>query len=160
MESSRTVKNTGQRFKWATAWGLRIVLAGIFFYAGWGKILDPTLFAIKIRNYDLLPDPWVALVAISLPWLEILCAIGIVTRRWERGALMWVVGMLLVFLFGMISAIVRGLDIDCGCFGDSLDRGSLAMALGMDVLLLAIAVRLWVLASNARLPGKHSNDKP
>jgi len=154
------VNNEGLQLKSLTAWGLRLVLAGIFFYAGWGKLLDPTLFAIKIRNYDLLPDPWVAWVAVSLPWLEILCAICIVIRRWERGALMWVVGMLLVFLFGMISAMARGLDIDCGCFGDSLDRGSLAMALGMDVLLLAIAVRLWVLTSNARLPEKHSNDKP
>ena len=137
------MKSSAQQLKWAAAWVFRVVLAGIFFYAGWGKVLDPTLFAIKIRNYDLLPDPWVALVAITLPWLEILCAICLVSRRWERGALMWVIGMLLVFLFGMASAIARGLNIDCGCFGDSLDRGSFALALVMDFVLLIIAGRLW-----------------
>lgn len=138
--------------KWATAWGFRIVLASVFFYAGWGKVLDPTLFAIKIRNYDLLPDPWVALVAIALPWLEILSAICIVSRRWERGALMWIVGMLVVFLLGMISAMVRGLDIDCGCFGDSMDRGSLALALAMDIVLLTIAGRLWFVSLSSSSP--------
>ena len=138
--------------KWATAWGFRIVLASVFFYAGWGKVLDPTLFAIKIRNYDLLPDPWVALVAIALPWLEILSAICIVSRRWERGALMWIVGMLVVFLLGMISAMVRGLDIDCGSFGDSMDRGSLALALAMDIVLLTIAGRLWFVSLSSSSP--------
>lgn len=135
------------------AWALRLGLASVFFYAGWVKILDPTLFAIKVRNYDLLPDPWVALVAIILPCLEIICALCLVSRRLERGALLWVVGMLLVFLLGMISAMVRGLDIDCGCFGGSLDRSSFAVALAMDVVLLIIAGRLWWVATKSRRSG-------
>jgi len=135
-----------QRLKWVSTWCLRVVLAGIFFYAGWIKVSDPTLFAIKVRNYELLSDPWVAFVAITLPWLEIICAVCIVSRRFERGALMWVAGMLLVFLFGLISALARGLDIDCGCFGGTLDHGSLAVAVATDVVLLMITVRLCLLA--------------
>ena len=140
-----------QKLKWGLTWCLRIVLAIIFFYAGWVKVLDPILFAIKIRNYDLLADPWVALVAISLPWLEIFCAVCLVSRRWERGALMWIVGMLLVFLFGLISAMVRGLNIDCGCFTEALDRSSLAMAVATDVVLLVVAVRLWGTTGNEKV---------
>lgn len=143
-----------QRLKWVVTWCLRVVLAGIFFYAGWVKILDPTLFAIKVRNYELLSDPWVALVALGLPWLEIFCALCIVSRRLERGALMLTVGMLLVFLFGLISAWARGLNIDCGCFTEALDRGSLAVAVAMDIVLLAIAVRLWGIGS------QRVSDKP
>ncbi len=126
----------------AVAWFLRIALAGVFFYAGWVKLADPTLFAIKVRNYELLSDPWVAVVALFLPWLEIFCALCIVARRWERGALSWTAGMLLVFLFGLASAWARGLDIDCGCFSENLDRGSQAMTVAMDLLLLGMVVGL------------------
>jgi len=119
-----------QKWKGAVAWSLRIILAGIFFYAGWVKLADPTLFAIKVGNYELLSDPWVAVVAVALPWLEIICA------------LLLTGGMLLVFLFGLASAWLRGLDIDCGCFSEALDRGSLAMALAMDLLLLAMVAAL------------------
>jgi uncharacterized membrane protein YphA (DoxX/SURF4 family) len=132
-----------QRWKGAVGWGLRIFLAGLFFYAGGVKVADPTLFAIKVRNYELLADPWVAVVALALPWLEIFCALCIVTRRWERGALLLTAGMLLVFLFGLGSAWARGLDIDCGCFSEALDRGSLLVAVAMDLLLLVMVVVLF-----------------
>lgn len=132
-----------QRWKGAVAWCLRIALAGIFFYAGWVKLADPTLFAFKVRNYELLSDPWVAVVAVVLPWLEVCCALCIVARRLERGALILTAGMLMVFLFGLGSAWARGLDIDCGCFSDALNHGSLAIAMAMDLLLLAIVVSLF-----------------
>ena len=137
-----SMQDRNQRLKWLMSWCLRVVLAGIFLYAGWVKVSDPALFAIQVRNYELLSDPWVALVAISLPWMEIFCALGLVTRRLERGALMWIIGMLAVFLFALISAMVRGLNIDCGCFTEALDRSSLAVAMATDVVLLVIAVRL------------------
>ncbi len=136
------MQTSEQRWKQMMGWSLRLVLAGVFLYAGWGKLLDPTLFAIKVRNYELLSDPWVAVVALILPWLEIICGTGIVSRRLERGALIGTVMMLLVFLFALISAWARGLDIDCGCFSESLDRGALAVAVGMDLVLLVMAVIL------------------
>ncbi len=136
------MQGSEQRWKLGLSWCLRLTLAGIFFYAGWVKVLDPALFAIKIRNYDLLSDPWVAMVAVSLPWMEIICAICLVTRRLESGAITWIIGMLVVFLFGLISAMARGLNIDCGCFSEAVDRGSLAIIVATDVVLLVIAVRL------------------
>lgn len=153
-----SIKERGM--KRVISWPLRILLAGIFFYAGWVKVSDPTLFAIKVRNYELLSDPWVALVAMTLPWLEIICAVCVLVRRLESGALIWIAGMLLGFMFGMVSALLRGLDIDCGCFGGTLDRGSLAVALVMDAVLLVVAVRLWLLATNSVLSSSSVNGKP
>ncbi len=124
-------------------WALRLILAGVFFYAGWIKLQDPILFAIKIRGYDLLADPWVAVTALLLPWLEIVCAISLLVGRLQRGALLGLFFMLLVFLFGLLSAWSRGLDIDCGCFGEALNRGSLFVSVLMDLALTAMVIVLW-----------------
>ncbi|MFK5924356.1 MAG: MauE/DoxX family redox-associated membrane protein [Verrucomicrobiota bacterium] len=137
------MENEKQRWRGWVFWALCLILAAVFFYAGWIKLQDPTLFAIKIRAYDLLPDPWVAVTALLLPWLEIVCSISLLVGRLRRGALLGLFMMLLVFLFGMLSAWSRGLDIDCGCFSETLDRGSLLTSVLMDLALLAMVIVLW-----------------
>ena len=51
-------------------WLFRLVLAGAFFVAGFEKARDPIQFLFDIRSFHLLPDPYAALVALALPWLE------------------------------------------------------------------------------------------
>lgn len=116
----------------------RLILSILFIFAGWAKLEDPTLFALQVRHYDLVTDPWVAAVALFLPWLEVLCGLGLWSRRSQGGALLGLTGMLLVFLFALISAWSRGLNIDCGCFGDAVDRGAYLGTIVMDVALLAM----------------------
>ena len=55
----------------------RIIVGGIFIYAGILKINDLQSFELSVRNYQILNDPWVALVAITLPPLEIIIGIAI-----------------------------------------------------------------------------------
>ena len=57
--------------------GVRIILALIFLWAGVVKILDPDAFAIILEAFDLLPYSWIMPVAVVLPILEILAAIGL-----------------------------------------------------------------------------------
>jgi hypothetical protein len=54
------------------------VLAAVFIYAGAVKALDPVQFASDIDNYKILPWPVSVALAFYLPWLEILCALGLV----------------------------------------------------------------------------------
>jgi uncharacterized membrane protein YphA (DoxX/SURF4 family) len=101
------------------SWTSRIILAAFFLAAGILKAVDPIRFAEDIRNYQLLPDPFPALLALVLPWLEIFAALAVLTGRLYRGGLVLLGGMLAVFLAALTSAWIRGLDIRCGCFGDS-----------------------------------------
>jgi putative oxidoreductase len=98
-------------------WTMRVILAGWFLYAGILKILDPIRFAEDIRNYQLVQDPVPAAVALTLPWLEVFAALGVLTGILYRGSLVTIGGMLLVFIAAIASAWSRGLDISCGCFG-------------------------------------------
>jgi len=108
-----------RRLRTLVSWTSRIILAAFFLAAGVLKAIDPIRFAEDIRNYQLLPDPLPALSALILPWLEIFAALAVLSGRLYRGGLVLLGGMLAVFLVALTSAWVRGLDIRCGCFGDT-----------------------------------------
>src|SRR5438132_12972215 len=122
---------------------LRIVLAGLFVLAGGLKLLDPAAFAVEINRYQLIPWWSCALLALLLPWLEICVGIALLTRWFSRGALTWVTALLIVFSLALLSAMLRGLSIDCGCFGRLWQSTGTFWPLVRNVVLLAITVFLW-----------------
>ena len=97
----------------------RLTLALIFFYAGVEKIIHPQEFAVTIYNYQLLPDCVINLLAIFLPWLEVLIAVSLVIGIYIRGATLLSALLFLIFATALTINLVRGLDISCGCFGAS-----------------------------------------
>lgn len=146
---------TDQRQKWDSAVsGLfassyatlvsRIVLGGVFLLAGATKIADPGGLAASIRSYELpLPEWFVSASAYSLPYLEVLLGfylvIGLFTRvsAWATNALM------LVFILALLQGALRGLEIDCGCFGSSADgESNLWLDAARDVGLLALGLHI------------------
>ena len=126
-------------------WTARIVLAGVFLYAGGVKALDPAGFATAIDHYRILPYPAAAACADYLPWLELICGLGVFWRRIRPGAVAVLFGLDLVFSAAIASAWVRGLDISCGCFGaDEAGRFPLVLSLARSVsLALLCAWLLW-----------------
>src|SRR3954471_21674629 len=65
----------------------RLVLGGVFLYAGTTKIFDPGGLASSIRSYDLsLPECFVTFSAHSLPLLEILLGLYLVVGLFTRAA--------------------------------------------------------------------------
>ena len=119
----------------------RLVLGGLFVYAGAVKVLEPLDFAQNIRNYQLVGQSLSFVAAIVLPWLEILAGLALILAVWTRGAALVVTGLLVFFIALTAVTMVRGLDVDCGCFG-SLSRksgwGVILEDLGMLVLGLAL----------------------
>ena len=65
---------------------VRIVLGGVFLYAGFAKITDPTAFAGSIAAYRILPYFGNYLVAAVLPWVEVLCGLLLIVDYRTRGA--------------------------------------------------------------------------
>jgi uncharacterized membrane protein YphA (DoxX/SURF4 family) len=115
---------------------------GLFVFSGWVKVLDPGLFLMSIRGFNLIGDPHAAWLALALPWLEVFAGMAVLTGWLRRGGLILLTGCIAVFIGALGLAWSRGLDVDCGCFGN-LIKTSLGMELTLDVVLLAMG--LWLL---------------
>lgn len=103
--------------KSAGDWLFRLLLGGTFAYSAASKLLDPSAFAADIGHYHLLPHPLTLAAAVYLPWLELFCATAVLSCRFERGALLLLLGLCGLFSLALASAWWRGLDLTCGCFG-------------------------------------------
>ena len=101
----------------------RLVLGGLFVYAGVVKVLDPLEFAQNIRNYRLVGQALSFLTAVVLPWLEILAGVALAAGIWKRASALIITGLLVFFILLTLVTIARGLDVECGCFG-ALSRKS------------------------------------
>ena len=95
----------------------RIVLGTVFVLAAMDKILHPDAFAASIEAYKLTPYGAINIIALILPWMELLCGIFLLGGVYLRGSSAVLSFLLVVFIFAVISAMMRGLKIDCGCFG-------------------------------------------
>jgi uncharacterized membrane protein YphA (DoxX/SURF4 family) len=119
---------------------IAIYLGGYFVYAGAVKIFDPPLFAKDIANFQLLPHQMVNLVAIILPWVEWVAGAMLMTGLWVRANATLIGLMLVVFIIAVISAIARGLNIECGCTGG--DQPANWYKVGENTIMLAMAAWL------------------
>ena len=123
---------------------VRIALGALFIFAGAAKAYDPDAFAIEIQRYNLIPWVTAALVAVYLPWLEIMVGALLILKYLEHGALLLIAFLLIVFTFALASATFRGLNIDCGCFGKAFAETGTIYPLVRNVLLLALVAFLWL----------------
>ncbi len=118
----------------------RLVLGGVFLYAGFTKIGDPTAFAGAIATYRILPYFGNYLVAAILPWIEALCGLLLIVDYRTKAAASCVAILNLIFMAALVSTILRKLDIDCGCFSKTGEKTSALTALIRDVVLFAMAL--------------------
>ena len=122
----------------------RLILAGVWTWAGVAKIGDPDAAVRAVRAYDILPEALVKPFAWGLPFVELALAalllLGLATRpaAWASAVL------LLVFVGATASVWARGLQIDCGCFGGggqaAADGPRYLREMGRDGLFLCLAV--------------------
>jgi putative oxidoreductase len=94
----------------------RLLIGGMFIYASFYKIVDPGAFAKSIWYYHLVPGKLISLMALILPWLELLIGLSVILGVFYRGAVLWVNVVMLVFIVALSTTIARGISIDCGCF--------------------------------------------
>lgn len=116
----------------------RLVVGGVFIYAGALKLLDPQGFADAIAGFEMLPPQLVTLAALGLPPLEVLAGVLLIAGWGLRMAAFCILGLTLVFAVALGQALTRGLLVDCGCFGGGdASVASMWVTLGRDVLLMA-----------------------
>jgi putative oxidoreductase len=93
-----------------------LVLGGFFIYASWHKIADPPDFAKVIFNYKLVPGSLINLVAIFMPWVELLAGIAVLTGLGRRGGALALGLLSAAFIAALSYNLHRGHPTICGCF--------------------------------------------
>lgn len=121
---------------------LRLALGGVFLYAAGSKIYSPGQFAVAVSNYRLLPHEWTHLAAITVPWVEAIAGTLVILGVWLRPSALVLLGLTGVFMAAIASALARGLNIECGCFGTVGGRQVGLASLAFDAVLLAMAAAL------------------
>jgi len=123
---------------------LRVALGAVFILASLDKIGNPEAFATNIANYRLLPYTVINGIAIVLPWLEVVTATFLVLGVWTRASTMIVWGLLLAFSIAISQALVRGLDISCGCFATNPDSERMSLwTLIWDLIWISWGILVW-----------------
>jgi len=121
-------------------WVCRLVLGGLFVFAGYTKLRNPLLFEMAVDTYRLLPPLGVITVARGLPWLEVLLGVLLLVG-WKISYVSSFTALLLgAFLVTMGITYHHGIEANCGCFGFGERISPLTLA--RDSILFVMAVFL------------------
>lgn len=94
---------------------IRIGLGIIFLVSGAEKLGDLNGFAQAISKYELIPVVLSNFFASLVVWTEIAVAVLLISGAAVRGAAMMTGTLLTMFIIAILIAMIRGLEIDCGC---------------------------------------------
>jgi putative oxidoreductase len=109
---------SGQRNRRARV-AVRCTLGAIFIGAGVLKLGHPAAFHANLLVYGIgTPDWFFRSVAVVLPWVETFSGGFLLADLWTETVGILVTGMCLVFVLALGQAVLRGLELKCGCFGD------------------------------------------
>ena len=106
----------------AAALGFRFVLGFVFLSAAIPKLLAPADFALAVRNYRLLRPRLTEPVARWLPQLEFALALALLLGLATRPAAGLAAAALLIFAGAIAINLLRGREIDCGCYSAASPR--------------------------------------
>ena len=141
----------------------RIGLGAVFIYAAYTKLRHPwMLFAFSVNSYQILPEWAVTLVARTLPWLELLLGLLLVSGYQLRCVAVASSALLLGFFAVMLRAHFKGLGIDCGCFGfgEKLGVRTLVRDGALVAVSLAVSVAAFAGARSNRLRPPTTSEDP
>jgi uncharacterized membrane protein YphA (DoxX/SURF4 family) len=141
---------------------LRLAAAGVWVAAGVTKLPDIQAFQLLVDRYGILPRVLAGPFAYALPFVELGIGVYLLAGLFVRGASLAGTILLCAFLTAQVTALARGITLDCGCFGTVVESsvGPLTIlrdfCLGIPTfLMLAFPARAFSLDS--RLFGAHDS---
>ena len=124
------------------AFRIACFIVGLVLLSGIRKIFDPASFALSVYRFHLLPDGLVNLVALYLPWLELISALCLLFIPRLRIAALWIaLGLFSLFTTGISINLLRGTSFSCGCFGNSplaLPMNGMSVARNIALILIIL----------------------
>ena len=130
----------------------RWILGLTFIYSSSHKILSPDDFARIVYGYDLFPHVLINLIAIVIPFLQLVAGFALIVRFYPRSAAIIINVMLLAFTAALTINLIRGHEFDCGCFsaGQSGYTGSAEVTVARDILYFLCGMLIILFEGNRR----------
>lgn len=120
----------------------RLYIAGLFVYAAMYKINYTSEFAESIASYQIVPFWGVNIMAVALPWIELLSGILLIAGIRVRSVMIVIIGLFFMFTLGVIVTLIRDAPISCGCFstlGDTVSWKTLVR----DLIWLMMSIHVF-----------------
>lgn len=123
----------------------QLVIGALFIAAALAKITNIADFATQVSHYRIAPLWAVNVLAIVMPWIELLAGLSLVLRIRPRAGAVVTLALMLVFTVAVAAAWARGLDFRCGCFGkagaDTIGMQKFAENVALTLIALAAVMR-------------------
>ena len=140
----------------------RLVLSLFFLVSAYGKLVDIERYSVDaVYNFGILPMVLARPFGLAMPFIELLCGIGMLFGVFTRLSALGIGLMSLSFFIAKAIVLSQGRTIDCGCFGAVIDTlASITIFLDLPMMFFAAIVlwapteiRYWKTLGNL-LPGK------
>lgn len=119
------------------------IIAFILIFSGMSKVLDPDILTGTLQSLNILPDVLIIILSVTLPVLEILIGIILLTKLHVRLILMITILLFAAFWIYSIFGILTGLNNECGCFGSIIRTETGWGMLVRNSILLTIVILLY-----------------
>ena len=143
----------GRRVHRYLALVFRLVVGGVFIYASMAKINYTGEFAEIIAAYQLVPFWAVNLLAVTLPWAELICGLMMVAGVRSKAAAIAISAMLGVFTVAIVISLLRQTPIDCGCF-HNIDEPMTWTTAVRDLIWLTMSAHIYLFDDAFQLENK------
>ena len=122
----------------------RLILAAIFLLSSFGKLVDIERYSVDaVYNFGILPMTLARPFGLVMPFIELLCGLGLLFGVLTRLSALGSVLMSLAFFIAKAIVLSQGRTIECGCFGAIIDTlASVTIFMDIPMVLLSVAVML------------------
>ena len=97
----------------------RVIVGLALLVAALGKIGDPAALATQVGHFHVVPESSRNLIALTLPWIELMAGLALVLNVRARSGAWLALGLMVAFTLAVAQAMARHLNFECGCFGSA-----------------------------------------
>jgi uncharacterized membrane protein YphA (DoxX/SURF4 family) len=119
----------------------RLALGGMFIFAGAAKLGQLAEFATLVEAYRILPHSLAQIYGFTIPGVEVAVGIFLVAGLFLRLSASVSILATISFIIAKSVALSRGMNLTCGCFGETAVMLS-SQTLALDFVLLALGFQI------------------
>ena len=128
----------------------RLVLASFFILSAFGKLVDIERYSVDaVYNFGVLPMVLARPFGLIMPFIELLCGLGLLFGVLTRLSALGIGLMSIAFFVAKAIVLSQGRGIDCGCFGAIIDTLA-SVTIFMDLPMLAFAAVIFFAPDSSR----------
>ena len=128
----------------------RLIIAAFFLTSAYGKLVDIERYSVDaVYNFGILPMFLARPFGLIMPFIELLCALGLLFGVLTRLSALGIALMSVAFFIAKGIVLSQGRSIECGCFGAVVDTLA-SVTIFMDIPMMFIALIVMFAAPEAR----------